>query len=180
MVKSSSTPPPPPSIPSWELALVLWALQIAPFEPLQSADLKILSTKTLLLVALTSVKRVGDLLAFSVYESCLEFGLGDGHVVLRLCAQDSFHSLQGPGFRDQVVSLQALPLEEADPALALLCLVRALQLCIERSPWFTQAQGMPCPLRLHAHSTRGVTSSWALAHGASLTDICRATGLGDT
>ncbi len=97
-----------------------------------------------------------------------------------LCAQDSFHSLQGPGFRDQVVSLQALPLEEADPALALLCLVRALQLCIERSPWFTQAQGVPCPLRLHAHSTRGVTSSWALAHGASLTDICRATGLGDT
>ncbi len=76
-------PPRPPSIPSWDLALVLRALQIAPFEPLQSADLKILSMKTLLLVALASIKRVGDLQAFSVNESCLEFGPGDGHVVLR-------------------------------------------------------------------------------------------------
>ncbi len=39
-----------------------------------------------------------------------------------------------------------------------------------------QAQGVPCPLRLRAHSTRGVASSWALARGASLTDICRAAG----
>ncbi len=58
-------PPRPPSIPSWDLALVLRALQIAPFEPLQSADLRILSMKTLLLVALASIKRVGDLQAFS-------------------------------------------------------------------------------------------------------------------
>ncbi len=36
-----------------------------------------------------------------------------------------------------------------------------------------QAQGVPCPLRLHAHSTRGVVSSWALVRGALLTDICR-------
>ncbi len=35
-----------------------------------------------------------------------------------------------------------------------------------------QAQGEPCPLRLRAHSTRIVSSSWALARGASLTDIC--------
>ncbi len=39
-----------------------------------------------------------------------------------------------------------------------------------------QAQGVPCPLRLHAHPTRGVASSWALARGTSLTDICRAAG----
>ncbi len=39
-----------------------------------------------------------------------------------------------------------------------------------------EAQGMPCPLRLRAHSTGGVPSSWALAYGASLTDICRAAG----
>ncbi len=42
-------PPRPPSMPSWDLALVLRAIQIAPFEPLQSADLRILSMKTLLL-----------------------------------------------------------------------------------------------------------------------------------
>ncbi len=39
-----------------------------------------------------------------------------------------------------------------------------------------QAQGVPCPLRLRAHSIRSVASSWALAYGASLTDICRAAG----
>ncbi|XDV51168.1 hypothetical protein PO909_020095 [Leuciscus waleckii] len=39
-----------------------------------------------------------------------------------------------------------------------------------------QQQGRPCPLGVTAHSTRSVASSWALAHGASLTDICRAAG----
>ncbi len=39
-----------------------------------------------------------------------------------------------------------------------------------------QSQGVPYPLRLRAHSTRSVASSWALARGASLTDICRAAG----
>ncbi len=50
-----------PSLPSWDLALVLRALQTAPFEPLQSVELKFLSMKTLLLTALASIKRVGDL-----------------------------------------------------------------------------------------------------------------------
>ena len=203
-------PPRPPSIPSWDLALVLRALQIAPFEPLQSAGLKILSMKTLLLVALASIKRVGDLQAFSVNESCLEFGPGDSHVLLRP-RPGYVPKVPTTPFRDQVVSLQALPPEEADPALALLCPVCALRLYIDRTQSFRtsdqlfvcyggqqkgkavskqrmahwivdaialayQAQGVPCPLRLHAHSTRGVASSWALARGASLTDICRAAG----
>ncbi len=113
-------PPRPPSLPSWDLALVLRALLTAPFEPLQSVELKFLSMETLLLTELASIKRVGDLQAFSVDDSCLEFGPADSSATLR----------PGPGyvpkvpttpFRDQVVNLQALPLEEADPALALLC-----------------------------------------------------------
>ncbi len=39
-----------------------------------------------------------------------------------------------------------------------------------------QSQGEPCPLGARAHSTRSVASSHALAHGASLADICRAAG----
>ncbi|CAM4609726.1 unnamed protein product [Leuciscus chuanchicus] len=89
--------------------------------------------------------------------------------------------------RDQVVNLQALPLEEADPALTLLCPVHTLQLYVDRTQslrtsdqlfvyyggqqkgkavskqrmanWIVdaialayQAQGVPCPLRLPAHS----------------------------
>ncbi len=36
-------------------------------------------------------------------------------------------------FRDQVVNLQALPSEEADPALALLCPVRALRIYMDHT-----------------------------------------------
>ncbi len=114
-------------------------------------------------------------------------------------------------FRDQEVNLQALPLEEADPDLALLCSVHALQQYVDRTQSFRtleqlfvcyggqqkgkavskqrmahwivdaitlayEAQGVPCLLRLRAHSTRGVASSWALARGASLANICRAAG----
>ncbi len=39
-------------------------------------------------------------------------------------------------FRDQVVSLQALPPEEADPALALLCPIRALRHYVDRTQSF--------------------------------------------
>ncbi|KAI2647734.1 Transcription intermediary factor 1-beta [Labeo rohita] len=39
-----------------------------------------------------------------------------------------------------------------------------------------ESQGEPCPLRVRAHSTRSVASSYALAHGTSLADICRAAG----
>ncbi len=98
---------------------------------MQSANLKILSMKTLLLAALALTKRVGDLQAFSVDESCLEFGPGDGHVVLR-SRPGYVPKVPTTPFRDQIVSLQALPPEEADPALALLCPVRALRLYIDR------------------------------------------------
>ncbi len=203
-------PPRPPSLPSWDLALVLRALITAPFEPLQSVELKFLSMKTLLLTALASVKRVGDLQAFSVDDSCLQFGPADSSATLSP-RPGYVPKVPTTPFRDQVVNLQALPPEEADPVLALLCPVRALRQYTDRTQSFRtseqlfvcyggqqkgkavskqrmahwivdaitlayEAQGVPCPLRLRAHSTRGVASSWALARGASLADICRAAG----
>ncbi len=203
-------PPRPPSIPSWDLSLVLRALQQGPFEPLQTVEPKFLSMKTLLLLALASIKRVGDLHAFSVDDSCLQFGPADSQIILRP-RPGYVPKVPTTPFRDQVVSLQALPPEEADPALALLCPVRALRHCVDRTQSFRtsdqlfvchggrqkgnavskqrmahwivdaitlayQAQGVPCPFRLRAHSTRSVASSWALARGTSLTDICRAAG----
>ncbi len=113
------------SLPSWHVALVLRALLTAPFEPLQSVELKFLSKKTLLLTALASIKRVGDLQAFLVDDSCLKFGPGDSSATLRP-RPGYVPKVPTTPFRDQVVNLQALPLEEADPALALLCPVRAL------------------------------------------------------
>ncbi len=112
-------PPRPPSIPSWDLSLVLRALQQGPFEPLQTVEPKFLSMKTLLLFALASIKRVGDLHAFSVDDSCLQFGPADSQIILRP-RPGYVPKVPTTPFRGQVVSLQALPPEEADPALALL------------------------------------------------------------
>ncbi len=200
----------PPLMPSWDLSIVLAGLQRGPCEPLDSVELRYLSAKTALLTALTSIKRVGDLQAFSVSEECLVFGPDYSHVVLRPRPGYVPKVLTTP-FRDQVVNLQALPSEEADPALALLCPVRALRIYVERTRSFRsseqlfvcyggqqkgkavskqrlahwivdaialayQSQGEPCPMGVRAHSTRSVASSYALAHGASLADICRAAG----
>ncbi len=122
----------PPLVPSWDLSIVLAGLQRGPFEPLDSVELKFLSLKTALLTALTSIKRVGDLQAFSVSEECLVFGLVYSHVVLRP-RPGYVPKVPTMPFRDQVVNLQALPSEEADPALALLCPVRALRIYVTRT-----------------------------------------------
>ncbi len=51
----------PIAVPSWDLSVVLECLVAAPFEPLESASERILTLKVTLLLALTSLKRVGDL-----------------------------------------------------------------------------------------------------------------------
>ncbi|XP_051989865.1 uncharacterized protein LOC127649022 [Xyrauchen texanus] len=60
-------------------------------EPLEQANLSNLSLKMALLVALTSIKRVGDLQAHSVTSECLEFGPAHTHTTtLFLCQRDVF------------------------------------------------------------------------------------------
>ncbi len=88
---------------------------------------------------LTSIKRVGDLQAFSVNEECLVFGPGYTHVVLRPRPGDVPQFPTTP-FRDQVVTLQALPSEQADPALALLCPVRVLRIYVDRTRSFRSSE----------------------------------------
>ncbi len=66
----------PTAVPSWDLSVVLEGLVTAPFEPLESASERILTLKVALLLALTSLKRVGDLQAFSVSETCMDFAPG--------------------------------------------------------------------------------------------------------
>ncbi len=62
-------PPRPRTMPVWDLSIVLRALKGPPFEPLQTAGLRVTTLKTALLLALASVKRVGDLQALSVSAS---------------------------------------------------------------------------------------------------------------
>ncbi|XP_077137578.1 uncharacterized protein LOC143803684 [Ranitomeya variabilis] len=65
----------------WDLNLVLSALTEPPFEPLESASIKILSLKTALLVALTSARRVSDLQALSRLTPYMQ--IREDRVVLR-------------------------------------------------------------------------------------------------
>lgn len=119
-------PPRPCSVPSWDLSTKLMALQGPPFEPLKSADLWSLSLNTDLLLALASVKQVGDLEALSVEPSCLEFSSNNSKVVLR---QRKGYVLKEPStlFRMQVNVLLALPLVEDKQEPHPLCPVTALR-----------------------------------------------------
>ena len=72
--RSSSTAK--PLLPSWDLSLVLDALCGPPFEPIDRADLKVLTLKTVFLLAITTAKRVSDLHALSIHPECLSFGGG--------------------------------------------------------------------------------------------------------
>ena len=67
---------------AWDLLVVLRALAQPPFEPLQSVDIRTLSLKTALLVALASAKRVSEIHTLSVHPSCLRFEAGSDRVVL--------------------------------------------------------------------------------------------------
>ncbi len=135
----------PPLMPPWDLFIVLAGLQSGPCEPLHSVELReqvssgYLSAKTALLTALTSIKRVRDLQAFSVSEECLVFGPDYSHVVLRP-RPGYVPKVPTTPFRNQVVNLQALPSEEADPALALLCPVRALRIYVDRTRSFRSSE----------------------------------------
>ncbi len=59
----------PNMVPVWDLSMVLNALSEPPFEPLVSAELKVLSFKTTLLLALACGKRVGDLHCLRVLQA---------------------------------------------------------------------------------------------------------------
>jgi hypothetical protein len=66
-----------PIAPTWDMAMFLETLGVAPFEPLKSVDLKILSYKISLLITLASAKLVEDLHALPIHPSCTQFALGD-------------------------------------------------------------------------------------------------------
>ncbi len=63
-------------VPPWYLVVVLEALCRPPFESIEEISEHLLTLKTVLLLALTSLKRVGDPQALSVAPSFLDFAPG--------------------------------------------------------------------------------------------------------
>ncbi|XP_073683991.1 uncharacterized protein [Garra rufa] len=201
-----------PLIPPWDLSVVLNALSRAPFEPIDSSDLKLLSLKTALLLALSTAKRISELHALSVHNSCMQFAMDCSRVSLKTnpafvpkvsdsalaCNQVDLIAFHPPPFSS--------PEEER---LHCLCPVRALRCYVNRtktlrkssqlfvswanshkgkpisrqrlSHWVVEAiivgynsRGLEAPGGLKAHSTRGLSTSWALFKGVSVPDICAA------
>ncbi|KAI2643104.1 hypothetical protein H4Q32_027660 [Labeo rohita] len=130
-------PPVRPRVPSWDLSVVLEALCLPPFEPLEEISDCHLSFKTSFLLALSSLKRVGDLQALSVAPSFLDFAPGLSKAFL--------HTRTGyvpkvPSSAPRPVVLQAFcppPFREPDQEkLNCMCPVRALDAYVHRvAPW---------------------------------------------
>ncbi len=138
----------PTAVPSWDLSVVLEGLVMAPFEPLESASDRILTLKVVLLLALTSLKRVGDLQAFSVSETCMDFAPGLVKVTLRP-RPGYIPKVLSTSFRSQVVTLHSFhppPFASSeDERLHMLCPVRALKLYVDRSKvWRKSPQLLIC------------------------------------
>ncbi len=138
----------PTAVPSWDLSVILEGLVTAPFEPLESASDRILTLKVVLLLALTSLKRVGDLQAFSVSETCMDFAPGLVKVTLRP-RPGYIPKVLSTSFRSQVVTLHSFhppPFASSeDERLHMLCPVRALKLYVDRSKvWRKSPQLLIC------------------------------------
>ncbi len=126
------------TVPPIDFPTVLRALKGPPFEPLQFSSLRVLSLKTALLLALASVKRVGDLQALSVNPACLEFGTNDSKVVLNTKLDYKPKVLSTP-FRAQVIAFSAFsPLAGSQESL--LCPIRALKIYIEHSASYRKSE----------------------------------------
>lgn len=63
-------------VPTCDLSVVLEAMSQSLFEPLESVDMRLLSFKTVLLLAIKSAKRAVELHTLSVHRSCLSFPTG--------------------------------------------------------------------------------------------------------
>lgn len=124
-----------PPLPSWDLELVLQALVGAPFEPLATTDLKWVSLKTALLLALASAKRVGELHALSVHQDLCRFLPEMAGVVLR--PNPAFLPKVMTGRRsDLVITLGSLFSAQQtgdERERSLVCPVRALEVYLART-----------------------------------------------
>ncbi|KAG8573402.1 hypothetical protein GDO81_012391 [Engystomops pustulosus] len=170
-------------VPTWDLKLVLDALSRPPFEPLDSANIKNLTLKTTLLVAVTTARRLGEIQAISIKEPYMRV-LSD-RIILTLDpgfipkVTSRFHRAQEitlPSFCEnpstsREASWHLLDGKNKGRKASKTSIARWLKLAI--STCYTQ-QGKEIPTDLKAHSTRAMSTSWAEKRGASLEQICKA------
>ncbi|KAL0152850.1 hypothetical protein M9458_051844, partial [Cirrhinus mrigala] len=157
-------PPVRPRVPSWDLSVVLEALCLPPFEPIEEISDCHLSFKTSFLLALSSLKRVGDLQALSVAPSFLDFAPGLSKAFLH---PRTGYVPKVPSSAPRPVVLQAFcppPFREPDQQkLNCMCPVRALDAYVHRvAPWRRSDQLFICfgPLRRGLPASKQTISRW--------------------
>lgn len=117
---------------------MLQALTDHPFEPLEDTDLKILSYKTVLLLALATAKRVSYIHALSVHMSCMRFS-PDSHAVFLRPNPAFIPKVVGACSHVNLVAFQPPPHTSLEQQrLHKLCPVRALRAYVERTRSFRQ------------------------------------------
>ncbi|KAI2653704.1 Transposon Ty3-G Gag-Pol polyprotein [Labeo rohita] len=157
-------PPVRSRVPSWDLSLVLEALCGPPFEPIEEISDRLLTIKTVLLIAITSLKRVGDLQALSVAPSFLDFAPGLAKAFLH---PRSGYIPKVPSSAPRPVVLQAFcppPFREPDQQkLNCMCPVRALDTYVHRAArWRKSDQLFVCygPAKRGFPATKQTLSRW--------------------
>ncbi|KAI2664245.1 Transposon Ty3-G Gag-Pol polyprotein [Labeo rohita] len=157
-------PPVRSRVPSWDLSVVLEALCRPPFEPIEEISDSHLTIKTVLLIAITSLKTVGDLQALSVAPSFLDFAPG--------LAKAFLHPRPGyipkvPSSAPRPVVLQAFcppPFQEPDQQkLNCMCPDLALDTYVHRAAmWRKSDQLFVCygPAKRGLPATKQTLSRW--------------------
>ena len=116
--------------PSWSINDVLRKLQDPPFEPLCSATLEHLTSKTLFLIAAASARRRSELHALSTKEGFIRFDPAG----VRLLPDPQFLSKnQSASFTPREIYLPALKEMSSVPEDKLWCPVRALRWYLEKT-----------------------------------------------
>ncbi|KAI2665856.1 Transposon Ty3-G Gag-Pol polyprotein [Labeo rohita] len=177
-------PPVRPQVPSWDLSVVLEALCLLPFELNDEISDRHLTIKMVLFLALSSLKRVGDLQALSVAPCFLDFApdLSKAFLYPR-----TGYVPKVPSSAPRPVVLQAFcppPFWEPDQQKLNCMCPKGLPASKQTlSRWIVDAisisyesSGLPPPLGVKAHSTRRKAASKAFLAGVSMQDICNAAG----
>lgn len=99
-------PSEPVKVPSRDLPLVLEALRLPRFEPLELSELKWLWLQVAFLLAMTSAKRLSELHALSVNEVCIKWNL-TGTGVAHWTNPSFFPKMLAPDHFKRVIELAA-------------------------------------------------------------------------
>jgi hypothetical protein len=194
----NSRPPQVKLVPEWDLFQVLNALQKKPFEPLHKASLKIITLKTVFMIAITSFRRCSDLQSFRLGQDNVNIQ-SKGITFIRhgLAKQDR------QSHRKATVFIPAFPEnKKLDPRRCMYYYLKATEK-FRKAPdgvdetkvflglnephrpvsaqtishWIVQTLRLCLndpKLKVKAHSTRAIGPSFALFKGASIESIMNA------